>query len=561
MKKEEILIQQSLIYASVITVVLLIILLLVFVFAYLKSAKKNKELIDLVKKRSAFFRNITHEFRTPLTVILGLNNELKTITDLSSKESKSFMDAIERQGLHLLKLVNQLLNMSKINAGMDNIQWERGNIVSYLEMVIDSFRIYAKKKEQSIYFLSNESVIIMDFIPEYIENILQNLLSNAIKFSPTKSIIQVSVKTNKSVFILEVADQGIGISRENQKKIFDLFYQVSKSASDNGSGIGLSYAKQLIESMKGQIEVESEEHQGSIFRVMIPIQQDETVNLPQGTKKSADSTDLFRKALLQIKQPQEFSENTVNTKILLIEDNRDVLLYLRAMLENRYEVVAVDDGVAGLDLAHNLIPDIIISDIVMPNKDGFMLCKEIRTSALLNHIPIILLTAKSTVDDRIKGLQYGADAYIMKPFTSNELLAQIDSLLENRRLLKEKYMRLILKGEKSQSGDLNLSFLQKATDIVYYEMHNPHFSVVTFAEKLSISTSQLNRKLTAVAGYSPSNFISRLRIEKAKKMLEKDDKPIGTIAEECGYFDLAYFSRTFKKMTKVSPSQYRRLHR
>ncbi len=251
MKKEEILIQQSLIYASVITVVLLIILLLVFVFAYLKSAKKNKELIDLVKKRSGFFRNITHEFRTPLTVILGLNNELKTITDLSSKESKSFMDAIERQGLHLLKLVNQLLNMSKINAGMDNIQWERGNIVSYLEMVIDSFRIYAKKKEQSIYFLSNESVIIMDFIPEYIENILQNLLSNAIKFSPTKSIIQVSVKTNKSVFILEVADQGIGISRENQKKIFDLFYQVSKSASDNGSGIGLSYAKQLIESMKG----------------------------------------------------------------------------------------------------------------------------------------------------------------------------------------------------------------------------------------------------------------------------------------------------------------------
>ena len=555
-------IQQSLVYTSVIIFVLLIILLLILLFAYIKGTKENRVLIDLINKRSGFFRNIIHEIRTPLTVIIGLNNELKTKALLNSKECRSFMEAIDRQGMNLIKLVNQLLNMSKINARMDNIPWENSNIISYLEMVIDSLRIYAKKKDQSIYFMCNESHIFMDFIPQYIENVVQNLLSNAIKFSPPKSVIQVSVKKNKGIFVLEVADQGIGISRENQKKIFDLFYQVSISISENGSGIGLNYTKQMIENMKGRIEVESEEHHGSVFRILMPIKHISKTKIPSGNKKSSENVVSLTKAFfLQIKQPHQEAEMSDSAKILLIEDNRDVVFYLRALLSDNYHVVAVDNGVEGLNLANSIIPDIIISDIIMPYKDGFMLCKDIRTSELLNHIPIILLTAKSSVDDRIKGFQYGADAYIVKPFKSNELVAQIEALLENRKLLKEKYMRSILKGDKILFNDINMNFLQRATDIVYSEMHNSQFSVVSFAEKLSISTSQLNRKLTAISGYSPSNFIIRLRIEHAKKKLEKDDKPIGVIAEECGYYDLAYFSRIFKKMTDKTPSQYRRLHR
>lgn len=560
MKGEEILIQQSVIYAFVFSIILLVILILLLSFAYFKSTKKNKKFIGLIRKRSNFFRNITHEFSTPLTVIIGLNNELRTMKDLSSEEAISFMEAIDRQGSYLLRLVNQLLSMSKLNAGMDNSQWENGNIVSYIEMVVDSFRIYAKEKDQSIYFLCSESIINMDFVPNHLENILKNLISNAIKFSPAKSIIQVSVRRNKTVLKIEVTDQGIGISKEDQKKVFELFFQGSNSSSKNGIGIGLSYTKQLVESMKGKIEVESEEHQGSIFRVLIPIHQNDNVKLHTGNVILTDSTEHFKKSYLHNSQPQKLSLNDRNLKILLIEDNRDAVLYLRTMLANKYDVFAVDDGVEGLELAKNLIPDIIISDIIMPNKDGLMLCKDIKTSTLLNHIPVILLSAKSTVDDRIKGLKYGADAYLMKPFDTNELLANIDSLLENRRLLKEKYMHSILKGDNSSSNDINLSFLQKATEIVYSEMHNPQFSVVTLAEKLSISTSQLNRKLTAIIGYSPSYFIMRLRIEHAKNKLEKNDKPIGIIAEECGYYDVAYFSRTFKKVTNYSPSQYRRIH-
>ena len=184
MRQDKIIIQQSLVYTSVIIFVLLIILLLILLYAYIKGTKENRVLIDLINKRSSFFRNIIHEIRTLLTVIIGLNNELKTKALLNSKECRSFMEAIDRQGMNLIKLVNQLLNMSKINARMDNIPWENGNIISYLEMVIDSLRIYAKKKDQSIYFMCNESHIFMDFIPQYIENVVQNLLSNAIKFSP-----------------------------------------------------------------------------------------------------------------------------------------------------------------------------------------------------------------------------------------------------------------------------------------------------------------------------------------------------------------------------------------
>ena len=563
MKDDKIIIQQSLLFTSVIVIVLIVVLLLILLSAYIKSRKENRVLYDLMYKRSGFFRNIIHEIRTPLTVIIGLNNELKTKAIFNSKEYRSFLEAIDRQGIHLIKLVNQLLNMSKINAGMDNIQWENGNIISYLEMVIESLKIYAKKKDQSIYFITNESHLFMDFIPHYIENILQNLLSNAIKFSPPNSVIQVSVKKSKGIFVLEVADQGIGISIENQKKIFDLFYQVSNSISENGSGIGLNYTKQMIENMKGRIEVESEENHGSVFRILMPIKHNSKTKTPQENKRSSESTNILKKTFLQIKKTQQEQEVEMsdNTKILLIEDNRDVVLYLRSLLSVKYDVIAVDDGIEGFNLANNIIPDIIITDIIMPYKDGLMLCKEIRSSDLLNHIPIILLTAKSSVDDRIKGMQSGADAYIIKPFKSDELIAQIEALLENRKLLKEKYMRSILKGDKILSNNLNISFLQKATDIVYSEMHNSQFSVVSLAEKLSISTSQLNRKLTAISGYSPSNFITRLRIEHAKKKLEKDDKPIGLIAEECGYYDLAYFSRMFKKMTNKSPSQYRRSHR
>ena len=561
--------KRTILYASFIFVVLLILLLVTLMYAYLQRTKSNKALRNLNRIRTNFFTNVTHEFRTPLTVILGLSNHMQTEKRLSQAETKSYLKAIDRQGAHLLSLVNQLLSMSRINAGMDTPEWQKGNIVVYLQMVIDSFRLYAKSKHIQLIFTYNEPVIEMDFVSYYMDDIMQNLLSNAIKFSHSGSTISIQLVTAKQRdVILTVTDHGKGISEKEIEHIFDLFYQGTQSDKNNGSGIGLSYCRQLVEMMHGKIEVESEEGKGTLFTVTLPLRQSVEANLPLWNIHQPETFSPVR-VIPEMEYPDNgFNESNYGERIsgtdrrstvLIIEDNEDVVLYIKALLSARYNVFAERDGVEGLERASELMPDIIISDIMMPNKDGLTLCREIRSSVLLNHIPVILLTAKGTQEDRLRGLQHGADAYIRKPFHLNELLIQIETLIENRRLLKEKYMRAIQKGEVSQGKDAGMEFLQKATDIVYSEMQNSHFSTVTLAERLCVSPSQLNRKLSAVSGYTPSLFIMNLRVNCAKKKLASGDKAIGQIAEECGFYDLAYFSRIFKKLTHVSPSQYRRL--
>lgn len=564
---------RTIIYASVVSLGLLVLSLIALFYAYMQRTNSNKVLRRLNRLRTDFFTNVTHEFRTPLTVILGLSNQLQAEKEVTLVETNSYLKAIDRQGTHLLSLVNQLLNMSKINAGMDNPRWQKGNIVVYVRMVVDSFRLYAKNKQLNLSFYCEHHVITMDFIPHYIDNILQNLISNAIKFSPPESDILITLSHSGNKIVLKVADTGNGINPRDLERIFDLFYQGEKTDEKNGSGIGLSYTRQMIEMMNGKIEVKSEEQKGSLFTVILPRQRGKEGKLSPLSAPGQNEIELSpsmkvlpssvrsRGDILFSLKSGNGSDSKYNATVLLIEDNDDVLLYLKSFLPEEFNVLVARDGIEGMELARELIPDIIVSDIMMPNKDGLALCREVRESELLNHIPIILLTAKSTLDDRLKGLKHGADAYIMKPFHPNELLVQMDALLENRRLLKEKYMHAVLKDEATPKRDINMDFLQKATDIVYSEMHSPHFSVVSLAERLCISSSQLNRKLNAISGHTPSGFIMRLKIERAKKKLTFENKPIGQIAEECGFYDVAYFSRTFKRFTNVSPSQYRRMPR
>ena len=561
--------KRIILYASFISVLLLILLLAALSYAYLQRTKSNKALRHLNRIRTNFFTNVTHEFRTPLTVILGLSNHMQTEKRLSQDETNSYLKAIDRQGTHLLNLVNRLLYMARINAGMDNPDWQNGNIVVFVQMVIDSFRLYAKSKNMQLVFVHSESVIEMDFVSEYVNDVIQNLLSNAIKFSkPGDEVLVTLTKVKNKEIILQVIDHGRGIPAHESEHIFDLFYQGVQADKNDGSGIGLSYIRQLVELMHGKIEVESEEKKGSVFSVTLPLHQvTETMIPPRNSSPENKPLPMNgytpKEALTSQTEIKSLVGKPTGTNgkatVLIIEDNMDVVLYIKALLPTQYYLITASDGVEGWERANDLIPDIIIADIMMPNKDGLTLCKEIRTSVLLNHIPVILLTAKSTLEDRLKGLQHGADAYIYKPFHLNELLIQIETLLENRRLLKEKYMRTLLKGDISQEKDVSIEFLQKATDIVYSEIHNPRFTTVSLAERLCVSPSQLNRKLNAVSGYTPSLFIMNLRITCAKKKLASSDKPIGQIAEECGFYDLAYFSRIFKKMTHVSPSQYRRL--
>lgn len=560
----------TIIRAYIVSVIMLILLSGALFYVYIQRTKSNKMLRNLNQIRNTFFTNITHEFRTPLTVILGLSKHMQTSHDLEHEETVSFMKAIEKQGRHLMKLVNQLLNMSKINAGMDNPQWYKGDIVAYVRMVVDSFKLYARSKNLKLIFSHSESSLEMEFVPNYINDIVQNLISNAVKFSLSGEEIFVDVSTIKNKHIsISIADSGVGINENDLEHIFNLFYQGGNSKESTGSGIGLSYAKQMVEYMNGKIEVESIEGKGTRFIIQLPRYQNEENKLPFWNENEDKAPDYFRdtrinkpedlisiSTKLHSKESKEYNRHT----ILLIEDNEDVILYLKSLIPSDYNVITACDGKEGLEVAKEIIPDIIVSDIMMPHKDGLSLCSDIRNSTLLNHIPIILLTAKSSHDDWMKGLKHGADAYIMKPFNFQELLTQIETLLDNRKLLKDKYQNVILNsGMINNNNDVSLEFLQKAIDIVYSEMHNSDFTTVSLAERLSVSSSQLNRKLSAVSGYTPSIFINSLKIEYAKRKLVTDNKPIGQIAEECGFSDIAYFSRTFKKITSYSPSQFRRL--
>lgn len=553
--------------ASIIIVVLLILLLSALFYAYLHRTKSNKILRNLDRLRSDFFTNVTHEFRTPLTVIMGLSEHMQMQKNITPVETNSYLKAIDRQGKHLMRLVNQLLNMAKVNAGMDHPEWKKGNMVVYTRMVTDSFRLYAENKNIQLSFSSSEPFIEMDFVPHYLDEIMQNLLSNAIKFTPRGGKVGVVISTGKNKEVtLKVTDNGEGIPEEDMGRIFELFFQSAPSDKQTGSGIGLSYIRQLVEIMHGKIEVESELKKGSAFTVTWPLRQSGEqifpVWNPNDEKKAAIEERPDHRKMSAAFKEQPSSRGTprsgLRTTVLLIEDSDDVVVYIKAMLPEEYNVISAHDGTEGLELANEIVPDIIISDIMMPDKDGLSLCCDIRESELLNHIPVILLTAKTTLDDQLHGLKCGADAYIRKPFHPDELLIQMKSLLENRRLLKEKYMRAILKGDSCQAKDVNIDFLQKVTDIVYKEMQNPGFTSVYLANELCLSISQLNRKLTAVSGYSPSSYIIKLRIDRAKKKLASEHKLIGQVAAECGFHDVAYFSRIFKKYTGVTPSQYQR---
>lgn len=559
--------------AAIITVVLMILFLAALAYAFINRNRSNKTLKNVNKMRSDFFTNVTHEFRTPLTVILGfisrLRGQEKTMTPA---EHAGYLDAMERQGDNLLRLVNQMLDMARMEAGVAQPEWNTGNIVAYLQMVVESFRLYAREKMVELLFYAEEPSIEMDFVPHYVNEIARNLLSNAIKFTPAGGKITLSVTPQKNnKVVIKVRDNGKGIAPEDLKRIFEPFYQSSDADRNTGSGIGLRYTRQLAEAMHGSVSAESKKDEGSVFTVVLPIKQDgntlfpalkmdETLKAPLSVPKDRHEKQTFDEE----NEHADAHNAETGITVLVVEDNSDIVLYIKSLLPPLYRVIHAKDGEEGIDLANKSVPDLIISDVMMPQKDGFSLCREVKSSELLNHVPVILLTAKSAMEDQLIGLECGADAYIRKPFHPGELLIRVEKLLENRRVLKEKYLRTVFKdkdneGNNHTGNDVNLNFLQRVTDIVYHEMSNPDFTASALADKLSLSISQLNRKMIAISGYNPTTYILNLRINKAKKILASQDIPITEVADECGFSDLAYFSRTFKKQTNVTPSQYRRL--
>ena len=555
---------QQIIYGVVL--LLLVISLLVLLYTLRDRTKKNRILQNGEQIRSDIFAKITHEFRTPLTIILGLSKQLREQKDLSGNNTLTYINAIERQGRNLSELVNQLLDITKLQMTDDPVEWKTGNLVSFVEMIFESHSIYAREQGMELQFFCDQTEIETDFAPNHLKKILQNLLSNAIKYSEPGSKINLVLALHEKdpkKFLLKVIDQGRGIKKEDIPHIFNLFYKCSDSDTQVSSGIGLALTRQLVDILNGTIEVKSEMSKGSEFTVTLPIHRNETKLYPYWTSGKNSQTQATKQQLPATEElfPYKPHDNDPRTTILLAEDNKDVALFTRSIFTAEgYHLIYCHNGEEALKMANEHLPDIVITDVLMPRMNGLELCKAIKQSPLLSHIPVVIISAKSEMQDYIEGLRYGADAYIRKPFQAEELQVRVENLLKQRHLLKEKYHRTVVKEEKSEHKDnLDVDFLRHVTDIIYREMKNPDFSSTLLAQELAISVSQLNKKLNAATGYPASTYILQVKLTYAKKILASQNKTIGEVATECGVYDVNYFSRVFKKQTGVTPTQYKRL--
>lgn len=556
------------------TLIILIVFLTVIVsfllISYIDKLKTIKSLKQLEQIRSDIFAKITHEFRTPLTTIIGLSRQIREMKDISPNHTGAFLSAIERQSKNLSFLVNQLLDITNLQSEVKTIEWKTGNIVNFVNMATESFAILASGKDIDLQFFSKEKEVETDFVPDYLNKILNNLIGNAIKYSEGGTHIYVMTEVSekdKNKFIIKVIDNGIGISKEDLPHLFELFYQTNKNKVKEGNGIGLTITKQLVEVLGGKIDVESQPGKGTTFKITLPIQVSDKIlyshwkqENPEKFTNLSSKVDESRNGFFIEKKSKDDTRNT----ILLVEDNKDIAIYIRSIFpNNQYNIIYCSNGDDALKTAKTVMPDIIITDILMPKKNGIELISDIKASTLLNHIPIIIISAKNRKEDIYEGLRAGADNYIAKPFQPEELKIRVNNLLASRDLLIEKYRRTVLKEDKNNEfiddDNANVEFLRVVTDIIYREMKNPDFTPTMLSEELALSVSQLNKKLNAISGYPSSTYILRVKLSNAKKLLSNENKTIGEVAAECGIYDVNYFSRVFKRHTGFTPTQYRRL--
>lgn len=499
--------------------------------------------------RENFFTNITHEFRTPLTVILGLSHNLQDADTEAVRESAR---TIERQGKGLLTLINQLLDISKIKSSVGNPDWCNGNITAHLTMIIEAYRDYARSRNIDLHFLAREAVE-MDFVPDYVSKVMNNLLSNAFKFTPEYGKVSVSVWREGNCLFLDVSDTGEGMDKETVSHVFEPFYQAETEARNIGTGVGLALVKQIIDAVEGSITVESTVGKGTTFHIHVPIHHD--------SKRKMDSTMIDSAPLLPENETTlADSENDDNQcRLLVIEDNHDIAAYIGSLFADRYAVSYAANGKEGMEKALDLVPDLIITDLMMPGMDGLEVCRQVRGNEIINHIPIIVVTAKITEEERIKGLEAGADAYISKPFNADELRTRVEKLLDRHHRLRDKFSNIADTDKEQKLTDVERRFLAKAVDFIYHLLDKRHLDVNTLAEKLYMSPRQLHRKLVAITGDSPATYMLKIKMQKARNLLEtKPGLTIEDIAEHCGFEHTPNFYSAFKKTYGVTPMDYRR---
>ncbi len=515
-----------------------------------------QRLYELDEAKTRLYTNITHEFRTPLTVISGMAEQ---IHENPGRWLEEGTEMIGRHSANLLHLVGQMLALSRLEAGMLAVHLEQGDIVAYIRYLAESFHSSAAAKNISLSFESQWESLAMDFDPDKIMMIVSNLLSNAIKFTPEGGSVRVRLappgapaifSAEPAAIQLAVEDTGAGIPAESLPLIFGRFHQLDGTAG--GSGIGLALAKELVHLLGGEIGVESSPGRGSVFTLTLPARRAAAPGPVHGRLAPAPK-----------RQPAPANPPAPGPDkrpiLQIAEDNADVVRYLRACLESSYQLLTASTGDMALGQARAQVPDLIISDIMMPGLDGFELCRALKTDERTSHIPILLLTARADHHSRLEGLQHGADAYLVKPFNKEELLLQIQNLLEGRRKLQAHYLALATLPAPAAGATANEenAFVLKIRAIAEAHLDDPGFEVEQLCREAGMSKSNLHRKLTALTGHSANRFIRRIRLSKACAMLRDPSRSIVAIAYDCGFNDAVYFTRMFRQEFGMTPSEWR----
>lgn len=549
------------------------------------EAKRVKEL-DTIKTQ--LYTNITHEFRTPLTVILGMAQQ---VIDKPAEQFNSRMEMILRNGRSLFNLVNEMLDLSKLENGKMELQLSKGEVIGFLKYVVESFHSLALSQQKQLHFLVDTEAVYLEYDKEKLRQIVSNLLSNAIKFTPEKGNIYITVTENPSgntsgatSLIIKVKDTGIGIPDDKIRHVFDRFYQLDNSHTrqTEGTGIGLALTKELVKLMKGEIIVKSPPAgagKGTEFTVILPLAKvspagiaDHYIDIviPEVSKETLTSA------------AADTEGNKAGTPlILLVEDNPDVVAYIASCLPD-YRLAVAKDGREGLEIATEIIPDLVVTDVMMPFMDGFELLQQLRSHEYTSHIPVIMLTAKADMGSRIEGLQKGADVYLEKPFNKEELLVRIQKLLEMRKYLQQYYLRKAgienpQPGESAGASaeaetmeedqspllpsiaeeETENAFVVKVREAVEANLTDTSFHVEKLCRLVFMSHSQLHRKLDALTGCSPNKFIRIIRLKKATELLKDPANNIASVSLDCGYGDPGYFARVFKKEYGMTPMEWR----
>ena len=561
--------QQMLLYLSITAIVLVTVFLLMVIRAYRAKSRANRELkhqkeqLEAISKqleeatqaKLLFFTNISHEFKTPLSLILGPVETLLAHNSLT-KEQQELLFLIKKNSNRLLHLISEVLEFRSYENGKLKMYFTKGNLKRFLIELNTFFSDRIKQKKLKFQFIADEVPFEITFDKEKVEKIYFNLLSNALKYTPISGEIIVKLQKEDDKVCLSVFNSDSYIPKDKQTEVFEHFYKINPDSE--GSGIGLALVQALVASHNGTISIESVENVGTTFYIYLPIEQQEvTSKTLYDTNYIETHLDLLpsEPTLKILPDTTELSDK--KPLILIVEDNPDMRRFIHYILSDDYNIIEAENGEEGFEVAKKYLPDVVVSDVLMPKVDGFDLCQLLKTNVSTNHIPVILLTAYAMDEQKQVGFESGADAYIAKPFNIKLLRTRVRKLIENRKKIRETFSHFLLNEAQQETlGKVEQQFINDFTHYVEKAIANPELNVDEIAEALGLSRSNLYRKIKSLTDYSPNELIRTIRVKYAKQLLNSKAKSISEVAYEVGFSSPSYFAKCFKDFYNESPTEY-----